>query len=69
MATGTKFKPLLRTDLSEPESGRFSGMETTVTLLFSNDGSLVAGGPAGFETTTYEVDVTTKPSFSENESG
>ena len=39
LATGTKFKPLLRTGLSKSESSRFSGMVTTVMLLFSNDGS------------------------------
>ena len=37
---GTKFKPLLRTDFSESESCKFSGMITTV-LRFSGDESLV----------------------------
>ena len=41
---GTKFKPLLRTGFSESESGKFSGMVTTV-LRFSGDESLVIWGP------------------------
>ena len=41
---GTKFKPLLRADFFESESGKFSGMVTTV-LRFSGDESLVILGP------------------------
>ena len=41
---GTKFKPLLRTGFSESESGKFSGMVTTV-LRFSGDDSRVIWGP------------------------
>ena len=44
---GTKFKPLLRTDFSASESGRFSGKVTTV-LRLSNDESQVIGGPVNF---------------------
>ena len=43
---GTKFKPLLRTDFSESESGQFSGMVTAV-LRFSGHESLVILGPIG----------------------
>ena len=41
---GTKFKPLSRTDFSESESSKFSGMVTTV-LKFSGDESLIIWGP------------------------
>ena len=41
---GTKFKPLVKTDFSESESGRFSGIVTTV-LRLSSDESQVIGGP------------------------
>ena len=34
---GTKFKPLLRTDFSESESRRFSGIVTTVLRLLSDE--------------------------------
>ena len=34
---GTKFNPLLRTDFSASESERFSGMETTVLRLSSDE--------------------------------
>ena len=37
---GTKFKPYLRTDISESENGNFSGMLIPV-LRLSGDGSLV----------------------------
>ena len=33
---GTKFRPLLRTDFSAFESGRFSGIVTRVTTVFWN---------------------------------
>ena len=41
---GTKFKPLLRTDFSASESGKFSGKVTTV-LRLSIDESRVLEGP------------------------
>ena len=41
---GTKFKPLLRTDFSASESGKFSGIVTTV-LRLSIDESRVLEGP------------------------
>ena len=41
---GTKFKLLLRTDFSESDSSKFSGMVTTV-LRFSGDESLLIWGP------------------------
>ena len=41
---GTKFKPLLRTDFSASESGKFSGIVTTV-LKLSIDESRVLEGP------------------------
>ena len=41
---GTKLKPLLRTDFSELESGKFSGMVTTVLMLWGDE-SLVTWGP------------------------
>ena len=41
---GTKFKPLLGTDFSELESGKFSGMVTTVLMLWGDE-SLVIWGP------------------------
>ena len=43
---GTKFKPLLRTDFYESESGKFSGMVTAV-LTFSGHESLVILWPIG----------------------
>ena len=41
---GTKFKPLLRTDFSASESGKFSGIVTTV-LRLSSDELQVLGRP------------------------
>ena len=43
---GTKFKPLLRTDFYESESGKFCGMATAV-LTFSGHESLVILWPIG----------------------
>jgi len=34
---GTKFKPLLRTDFSESESERFSGIVTTVSRFICDE--------------------------------
>ena len=38
---GTKFKPLLRTDFSESESGRFSGIVTTVLMLSIDESQVI----------------------------
>ena len=40
---GTKFKPLLRMDFSELESGRFSGILTAVLMLSSDEPQVICG--------------------------
>ena len=38
---GTKFKSLLRTDIPESKSGRFSGIVTTVLRLSSDESQVI----------------------------